>query len=457
MFDWFAVSFLNVNPTPPLLLTGLFPPLFTLRTQHFFLALHLFPLLSCSPSTLAGSSVPDVGVCKSNKRDVRLSLCVLIVNFDEFLSRFGAVYIGIVVAAVLFGVSAFQGWYYYTHYEDRWQLRFLVTVVLSLDVIHQALITHTGTDRSTHCWALTASFLNVSFSSQGYVYFVTYFQESATLPTVIWSILVEIFFNGLNALGVQGFLAYRIWKFSGTKIWLTCAVVLFIVAEFACVIALAIISLLHVKTFEQLATELKGLSVAVNVLAAFGDLLIAVYTNSLLATLNTRKAIRGAMEGTILSTIDANDRHDDEEDEYGNGNEEMIGMSCGNSEVENDCEHYVRGSGRGKTRVLEEGGGGRLKLISHHSKSNLTFENSTGVATISTQVGNATEYVSDSLTYFRSVRARVVDNPELKPECSTTNLELENLHLGMDTEHFVQGEEDITETNLGKVNDMVIS
>ncbi|KAJ3713668.1 hypothetical protein FB446DRAFT_722722 [Lentinula raphanica] len=165
---------------------------------------------------------------------------------------FGAAYIGIVVAALLLGVSAIQGVYYFTHNKDGWVLRGLVAAVLLFDFIHQVLITHTG-----------------------YVYLVSFWQQPDKLQTVIWSLLAEVLFNGLTAFGVQCFLTYRILKLSGNKMWLTITVMVFVLAEFACVIAFATIAFLRVRTFEELSAELKGLSVAVNAGAVAGDILIA--------------------------------------------------------------------------------------------------------------------------------------------------------------------------------------
>ncbi|KAJ3856120.1 hypothetical protein EV368DRAFT_79032 [Lentinula lateritia] len=225
---------------------------------------------------------------------------------------FGAAYIGIVVAALLLGISVIQGFYYFTHYthqKDGWILRGLA----------------------------------------------------------------EVLFNGLTGFCVQCFLTYRIWKLSGTKVWLTVVVISLVFAEFgeqliagpsrisyllslACVIAFAVIAFL------------RGLSVTVNALAVVGDLFIAgiltlllqrsktgfrksdtminkltifavntgaltslcavaslisiiaapntfiyisfffsmgrLYTNSLLATLNARKMIRDAAEGINTTTGD---------------------------------------------------------------------------------------------------------------------------------------------------------
>ncbi|KAJ3998939.1 hypothetical protein F5050DRAFT_1104613 [Lentinula boryana] len=175
-------------------------------------------------------------------------------SLDE---TFGAAYIGIVVAAVLLGISVIQGFYYFTHHEDRWVLRVLVVAVLLFDLIHQILITHTG-----------------------WVYLVSFSQQPAKLETVIWSLLAEVLFNGLTAFCVQCFLTYRIWKLSGAKMWLTTIVISFVLSEFGANIsshreAFAIIAFLRVKTFEQLSAELKGLSVTVNAVAVAGDLFIA--------------------------------------------------------------------------------------------------------------------------------------------------------------------------------------
>ncbi|GAW05618.1 hypothetical protein LENED_007486 [Lentinula edodes] len=242
---------------------------------------------------------------------------------------FGAAYIGIVVAALLLG---------------RW-LDPARSRVLVFDFVHQVLITHTG-----------------------YTYLITFWQQPAKLRIVIWSLLAEVLFNGLTGFCVQCFLTYRIWKLSGTKVWLTVVVISLVFAEFACVIAFAVIAFLRVKTFEQLSAELKGLSVTVNALAVVGDLFIAgiltlllqrsktgfrksdtminkltifavntgaltslcavaslisiiaapntfiyisfffsmgrLYTNSLLATLNARKMIRDAAEGINTTTGD---------------------------------------------------------------------------------------------------------------------------------------------------------
>ncbi|KAJ7173650.1 hypothetical protein C8R46DRAFT_1083518 [Mycena filopes] len=248
----------------------------------------------------------------------------------------GAGFIGVVVAAGLHGVSCVQAWWYYTHQNDRWPLKFLVAAVMIFDTVHQALISHTV-----------------------YTYLITNYNNSAELGDIVWSLLVEVLFNGLTALLVQSFLTVRIWRLSNGNKWLTGAASLLVLAEFGCVLAYVVISL-HLHTFVELA-ELKDLSIVVNALAAAGDVFIAcslcgllwrsrtgfhrsdtmikklvmfsvntglitslcaiaslisiaaagktfiyilfffcmgrLYCNSLLATLNARKMIRGAADG----------------------------------------------------------------------------------------------------------------------------------------------------------------
>lgn len=248
----------------------------------------------------------------------------------------GAAYIGVVVAGCLYGVSCVQAWYYFTHQNDRWHLKLLVSAVITFDTIHQALIIQTVYDYVISNWG------NVSFLGE-------------LAPTL----LIEVLFNGLTAFFVQSFLATRAWHLSNRNIWITGLISLLVLGEFGCILAYTAISLQY-KTFAQL-TQLKTLSITVNVLAAAGDVLIAgtlctllhfsrtgfhrtdtiinkliifsvntglltslcavaslvsilaagetfiyiafffcmgrLYTNSLLATLNARKSIRQASDG----------------------------------------------------------------------------------------------------------------------------------------------------------------
>ncbi|KII89091.1 hypothetical protein PLICRDRAFT_124293 [Plicaturopsis crispa FD-325 SS-3] len=164
----------------------------------------------------------------------------------------GAALIGVVIAAALWGVSCVQTWFYYTRYQkDPWYIKTLVAGVLFFDTTHQALITHTV-----------------------YTYVVTDFSAVAELGNLVWSLIVEVLFNGFTALLVQSFLAFRVWRLSNKSVVITGSVALLVAGEFVCVVVYTI-KAIQLQTFEQLA-DLKDLSMAVNVLAAAGDILIAL-------------------------------------------------------------------------------------------------------------------------------------------------------------------------------------
>ncbi|KAF4592722.1 hypothetical protein EYR38_008422 [Pleurotus pulmonarius] len=282
-------------------------------------------------------------------------------------NTFGAAFVGVIVAAVLHGVSCAQAWYYFTHQNDKWFVKTLVSLVILFDTIHQILISHTV-----------------------YTYLVTNYNNPDQLQLLVWSVLVEVLFNvrifSLAGFQKTDFVAgiYRILssKFPSTEglaaersehlvdgasgKWaplysVSAANVIqafLVLSEFGCVLAFAALSCvllisnfihysslqsishsLRFTTYMELAT-LKELSITVNALGAAGDVVIAfslcvllhrsrtgfqrsdsminkliifavntgvltIYSNSLLATLNARKMIRAA-SGGVQSTSDHN-------------------------------------------------------------------------------------------------------------------------------------------------------
>jgi len=121
---------------------------------------------------------------------------------------------------------------------------------MMFDTIHQALIIHTV-----------------------YAYVVSNWGNTAILGELVPTLLIEVLFNGLTAFLVQSFLATRVWRLSNGNIWITGLIGCLIIGEFGCILAYTAISLQY-ETFVQL-TQLKTLSITVNVLAASGDVLIA--------------------------------------------------------------------------------------------------------------------------------------------------------------------------------------
>ncbi|KAJ8695577.1 hypothetical protein PTI98_008167 [Pleurotus ostreatus] len=252
---------------------------------------------------------------------------------------FGAAFVGVIVAAVLHGVSCAQAWYYFTHQNDKWLVKTLVSFVMLFDTIHQILISHTV-----------------------YTYLVSNYNNQEQLKYLVWSVLVEVLFNqGFTAFLVQSFLARRVWQLSGRNVWLTGLVAFLVLSEFGCVlgyalqltnnslrlrnsqllstlwgaagdvvIAFALCVLLHRSRtgFQRSDSMINKLIIfAVNTgvltsLCAIASLISAIapgtflyiafffclgrlYSNSLLATLNARKMIRAA-SGGIQSTSEHN-------------------------------------------------------------------------------------------------------------------------------------------------------
>ncbi|THU96236.1 hypothetical protein K435DRAFT_839124 [Dendrothele bispora CBS 962.96] len=176
-------------------------------------------------------------------------------NMDNTM---GVAFIGVVIASFLLGIAWLQTFFYFTTYtNDPKHLRYAVLLAMFFDTAHQGLITHTM-----------------------YTYLVTNYGNQAFLGECVWSLLAEVLFNGFSGFIVQCFLASRVWSLS-KNIYLTVMVMSLIVAEFGCVVAFSIIGLVKIRTFQDLK-QLQGLSISVNALAAIGDVLIAASLIALL-------------------------------------------------------------------------------------------------------------------------------------------------------------------------------
>ncbi|KAH7916690.1 hypothetical protein BJ138DRAFT_3602 [Hygrophoropsis aurantiaca] len=195
-------------------------------------------------------------------------------------NTFGAFLIGVVVSATLYGVTCVQTWYYFSRYpSDAWYIKLLVATVLLSDTVHQALITHTV-----------------------YTYLVTDFGVATDLGELVWSLIIEVLFNGFTALMVQSFLAMRVYRLSQKSILATGSVMALVIGEFVLVVVY-VAKALHFETFAQLTT-LKALSMSVNAVAAAGDVLIAIFLCWLLQ--NSRTGFRRSdtmINKLILFTI----------------------------------------------------------------------------------------------------------------------------------------------------------
>ncbi|KAL1732775.1 hypothetical protein EV714DRAFT_270403 [Schizophyllum commune] len=168
----------------------------------------------------------------------------------------GASLVGALCAAALYGVSCVQTWWYFTRYgADVWYIKALVLLVFVFDTVHQILISHTV-----------------------YFYVVSNYNNPGSLNNMTWFVRrflwpLEVLFNGMIGLLVQGFLTMRVWKLSNKCKWLTGLITGLVVSEFACSVVFTAKSL-QLETWSQLSS-MKPLSMTVNVLGAVADVIIA--------------------------------------------------------------------------------------------------------------------------------------------------------------------------------------
>ncbi|KAJ8501418.1 hypothetical protein ONZ51_g571 [Trametes cubensis] len=171
----------------------------------------------------------------------------------------GPLLIGVILAAVMYGVSCSQMYYYYTRYpRDPWHIKLLlkVTAVWTTDSIHQALISHSV-----------------------YWYLITEYGNPTALGLLSKTIIVEVFFNAFTGLFVQSFFAARVWKLSGKKLYLVIPVAILVAGEFSVAMAYSI-KALYLNTFVDLV-QIKAsrpfphTQIRINAFAAAGDVTIA--------------------------------------------------------------------------------------------------------------------------------------------------------------------------------------
>ncbi|KAJ3997772.1 hypothetical protein F5050DRAFT_1806541 [Lentinula boryana] len=122
-----------------------------------------------------------------------------IFSLDESLqsktidNTLGAVFIGIVGATFLFGITTLQVYLYYHHYRrDSRFHKLAVAVLWILDIVHLVLIVHAV-----------------------YHYAVNGFGDAVNLTSIVWSVKVQVTINVVIVLFVQSLYAYRVWILGG--------------------------------------------------------------------------------------------------------------------------------------------------------------------------------------------------------------------------------------------------
>ncbi|KAG0706001.1 hypothetical protein DFH29DRAFT_237766 [Suillus ampliporus] len=105
-------------------------------------------------------------------------------------STFGALFIGVITAAVLFGFTNLQAFVYFQTHGDTGRTFYKLVVIWLwiLDALHQALI--------VHCV---------------YYYLVINYANIGALTEVVWSFKLQIIIDVFVVYGVHSLYAYRIW------------------------------------------------------------------------------------------------------------------------------------------------------------------------------------------------------------------------------------------------------
>ncbi|KAG1751867.1 hypothetical protein EDB19DRAFT_1205616 [Suillus lakei] len=126
---------------------------------------------------------------------------------------FGAGFIGGMVTAILYGITTLQTYLYYVYYpRDTNGLKVLVVFIWVIDTLHVSLM----------CHAL-------------YYYLVTNFGNADNLGTGVWSLFASLALNLCMAVLVQIYFTFRISYLTRSNLrwWLTSFIMLFVVAHFA--------------------------------------------------------------------------------------------------------------------------------------------------------------------------------------------------------------------------------
>jgi len=163
----------------------------------------------------------------------------------------GAMIIGVIFSAVLHGICLMQAVYYFSRYKtDPLYIKCLVTVTVTFDATHLCLV--------THCL---------------YHYLITGFHNPDNLRFLVWSILMEALFTGVNGALVQSFFTMRVWRLSHGNWFLTGLIAFLIVCCAGCGTGWVVVSM-RLQTYEQLL-RISPLTITINALSTTIDILIA--------------------------------------------------------------------------------------------------------------------------------------------------------------------------------------
>ncbi|KAJ7092119.1 hypothetical protein C8R43DRAFT_1049942 [Mycena crocata] len=162
----------------------------------------------------------------------------------------GSMLLGVIVSAVLYGISLLQCLFYFTRYHrDPTYLKTLVASTVFLDTMHLAFVIHTV-----------------------YHYLISNYYQHDALKVMIWSVSLEALPTGVTAALVQSFYAYRVWRMSHHNYFLTGLILVLVLATSACGTAWVVLAL-EAQTYERLLT-ISPLTISINALSTAADVII---------------------------------------------------------------------------------------------------------------------------------------------------------------------------------------
>ncbi|KAJ7473586.1 hypothetical protein B0H11DRAFT_2036437 [Mycena galericulata] len=195
-------------------------------------------------------------------------------------STMGSMLLGVILSAVLYGISLLQCLFYFTRYNrDHKLLKLLVAATLLLDSIHLAFVVHTV-----------------------YHYLITNYYDNQALQVMVWSVSLEAIPTGVTAGLVQSFYAYRVWRMSHGNYLLAGLILILVMATGGCGVAWVVLAL-ESQTYERLL-RISPLTISINALSTGADVIItSTLCFMLYRTRPTSLATETMINRLILFTI----------------------------------------------------------------------------------------------------------------------------------------------------------
>ncbi|KAI0794990.1 hypothetical protein C8Q75DRAFT_521008 [Abortiporus biennis] len=173
-------------------------------------------------------------------------------------NTFGAMFIGLIIVAIMYGITCVQTYMYYTRYKnDSHIMKFLVFVLWNLDTTQLALV-----------------------SQMLYHYLILNYANPVVLADIAWSFPVETIITTINDGIIRCIYAHRIWKLTRNK-WATIIILMMTLTVSSLCLAI-VVRMFQLKTFENLAHVRNLIIVALLSVAVIDASIASVLCHNLL-------------------------------------------------------------------------------------------------------------------------------------------------------------------------------